>query len=102
MTNKGNCFFADQEYERAKHYYEDALKIDASCVEALYNLGLTYNKLGMHEQALDKFHKFQAMQFSNTHIYSKIAEVHTKKGEYDQAEDWYMKALGAHPKDSEL
>ena len=39
LTNKGNCYFADKEFEKAKHYYEDALKIDASCVEALYNLG---------------------------------------------------------------
>jgi intraflagellar transport protein 88 len=52
LTNKGNCYFADKEFEKAKHYYEDALKIDASCVEALYNLGkksrskiYKYNKL---------------------------------------------------------
>ena len=42
LTNKGNCYFAEKDYEKAKHYYEDALKIDASCVEALYNLGSKY------------------------------------------------------------
>lgn len=39
LTNKGNCYFAENNFEKAKHYYEDAVKIDASCVEALYNLG---------------------------------------------------------------
>jgi intraflagellar transport protein 88 len=39
LTNKGNCYFAEKDFDKAKHYYEDALKIDASCVEALYNLG---------------------------------------------------------------
>lgn len=102
MTNKANCFFAEQEYERAKHYYEDALKIDASCVEALYNLGLTYGKIGMYEQALDQFFKLHAMQRSNTQIYAKMAEINAKKSDYDQAENWYMQALRAHPKDSEL
>ncbi len=39
LTNKGNCFFAENSFEKAKRYYEDAIKIDASCIEALYNLG---------------------------------------------------------------
>ena len=39
LTNKANCFFADKDFEKAKQYYEEALKIDASCIEALYNLG---------------------------------------------------------------
>ena len=39
LTNKGNCYFAEKEYDKARQYYEEALKIDASCVEALYNLG---------------------------------------------------------------
>ena len=81
MTNKANCYFAEQEYERAKHYYEDALKIDASCVEALYNLGLTYSKIGMYEQALDQFFKLHAMQRSNTQIYAKMAEINAKKSD---------------------
>lgn len=102
LTNKGNCFFADRDFENAKHYYEDALKIDASCVEALYNLGLTYSKLGLHEQALDQFFKLHAMQRSNTQIFCKLAEINEKKNDFDQAENWYMQALRAHPKDSEL
>lgn len=102
LTNKGNCYFAEKEFEKAKHYYEDALKIDASCVEALYNLGLTCNKLGLYEQALDQYYKLHAMQQSNTQVYCKIAETNEKKSDFDQAESWYMQALRAHPKDSEL
>jgi intraflagellar transport protein 88 len=40
LTNKANCYFAERDYEQAKRYYEEALKIDSSCVEALYNLGI--------------------------------------------------------------
>ncbi len=42
------------------------------------------------------------MQQSNTQVYCKIAETNEKKTDYDQAESWYMQALRAHPKDSEL
>ena len=102
ITNKGNCYFAERDYQKAKLKYEEALGIDASCVEALYNLGLTYSKIGLFEQALDQFFKLHAMQPSNTQIYCKIAETNEKKSDYGQAENWYMQALRAHPKDSEL
>ena len=68
----------------------------------MYNLGLTYSKIGLYEQALDQFFKLHAMQQNNTQIYVKIAEINAKKADYDQAENWYMQALRAHPKDSEL
>ena len=63
---------------------------------------MTYNKIGLHEQSLDQFFKLHAMQRSNTQIYCKIAETNEKKSDFDQAENWYMQALRAHPKDSEL
>lgn len=39
LTNKGNCCYAQQDYDKARYYYEEALNIDAGCVEALHNLG---------------------------------------------------------------
>lgn len=98
----GNCFFAQNNYQEAKKYYEEALFKDPSCVEALYNLGLTYNKLGLHEQALDQFYKLHVMQRNNTQIYLKMAEINLKKSDIGSAENWYFQALRAHPKDSEL
>lgn len=56
----------------------------------------------MHEQALDQFYKLHAMQRSNTQIFVKMAQIHEKKNDLDQAENWYMQALRAYPKDSEL
>lgn len=64
--------------------------------------GLTYNRIGLHEQALNQFFKLHAMQRNNTQIFVKIAEINEKKGDLDQAENWYMQALRAYPKDSEL
>jgi intraflagellar transport protein 88 len=41
------------------------------------------------------------MQRSNTQIYCQIADCNNKSDQ-DQALSWYMQALSAHPKDSEL
>ena len=51
---------------------------------------------------MDQFFKLQAMLRSNTQVFCKIAETNEKKADFDQAENWYMQALRAHPKDSEL
>ena len=40
FVNLGNCFFQKGDVEKAKEHYNVALENDASCVEALYNLGM--------------------------------------------------------------
>jgi len=38
LTNKGNCCFAQRDFDKARYYYEEALNIDAGSIEALHNL----------------------------------------------------------------
>ena len=40
LTNKGNCCYAQEDYDKARYYYEEALNIDAGSVEALHNLSM--------------------------------------------------------------
>ena len=39
LVNLGNCCYKQGDFEKAREHYIAALEIDASCVEALYNLG---------------------------------------------------------------
>ena len=41
LVNKGNCLFASGDYEKAREYYQEAYNVEASCTEALFNLGLS-------------------------------------------------------------
>ena len=43
LVNKGNCFFASGDYDKAKEYYQEAYNVEASCTEALFNLGAYEN-----------------------------------------------------------
>ena len=45
-----------------------ALENDASCVEALYNLGLCNKKLGMYEDALEIFFKLQTIVRNHSQV----------------------------------
>ena len=40
LVNKGNCLFASGDYEKAREYYQEAYNVEASCTEALFNLGM--------------------------------------------------------------
>ena len=43
LVNKGNVLFARSEYEKALHFYKEAVNIESSCVEALFNMGMYYH-----------------------------------------------------------
>ena len=56
-----NCSFEKGDVEKARELYNVALENDASCVEALYNLGLCNKKLALYEDALECFFKLQTI-----------------------------------------
>ena len=51
-----------------RELYAVALENDASCVEALYNLGLCNKKLGMYEDALEIFFKLQTIVRNHSQV----------------------------------
>lgn len=61
FVNLANCSFEKGDIEKAKELYMVALENDASCVEALYNLGLCNKRLRFYEDALECFFKLQSI-----------------------------------------
>ena len=55
MVNKGNCVFQQGHFDKAQEYYHEALSVEATCSEALYNLGLVHMKLGQYQESLECF-----------------------------------------------
>ena len=39
LVNRGNCYYSLGDLEKAREYYQEALNIEASCTDALYNIG---------------------------------------------------------------
>ena len=52
LVNKGNCLFINEDYDRAKEFFLEAIGVEADCIEAIYNLGLVYNRLGYYNESL--------------------------------------------------
>ena len=70
--------------EKAKEFYVVALENDASCVEALYNLGLSNKKLGLYEEALEGFFKLQSIVRNHSEVVYHIANIFELMGDFDQ------------------
>ena len=45
LVNKGNIHYGRGEYEKAREYYQEALSVEATCCEALYNTGLVHKQM---------------------------------------------------------
>jgi intraflagellar transport protein 88 len=61
-----------------------ALDNDASCVEALYNLGLCHKQLKRYEDSLEIFFKLQSIVRNHPEVMYQIANVYELVGDIDQ------------------
>ncbi len=70
--------------------YSVALENDASCVEALYNMGLCNKRLGFYEDALECFFKLQSIVRNHAQVMFQIANLYELMGDMSQAVEWYF------------
>lgn len=52
LVNKGNCLYNQEDYERSKEFFLEAIGVEADCIEAIYNLGLVYKRLSYYNESL--------------------------------------------------
>ena len=45
LVNKGNVLYSRGEYEAAREFYQEALSVEATCSEALFNTGLVHKQM---------------------------------------------------------
>lgn len=97
----GEAYFLLEEFEKARIYYEKGLKLDASYKGRVFNLGRTYLKLGLHEQALGTFTAMQAE--TNSALQQKgwlgTGLTRLEMGQEDQAETAFRQAIRIAPND---
>jgi intraflagellar transport protein 88 len=99
LVNRGNCSFMKKEWERAAEFYQEALQVDSSCTEALYNLGLLYKKLSRLEEALECFLKLHAILRNSSQVMYQIAHVYELMMDVTNATEWFMQLVSVVPTD---
>nr|XP_023012810.1 cell division cycle protein 16 homolog [Leptinotarsa decemlineata] len=103
MHEKGVISFQNLDYESAEVHFRDALrrvkKIKKGIVPQrwgplLNNLGHTCRKLKKYEEALEFHNQALLLTPQSSSTYSALAYVHVLTGNYEQAVEWFHKALG--------
>ena len=89
LVNKGNCLFVNEDFEKAKEYYLEAIGVEADCVEAIYNLGLVNRHIGQEIEALQAFEKLQTILTSSPEVMFQMATIYERVGDIQQALKWY-------------
>lgn len=58
LVNLGCSYYGQQDFERARDCFHEAVGVEAGCVQAMYNLGLTNLELRDYDGAVQAFEKF--------------------------------------------
>ena len=101
LLRLGNFFFYSNNHEKAIEHYDRILEQDPKRVYALYNKGLTLDKLCRYEEAITYYDKVLAIDPKYTHaLYNKGLTL-ASLGRYEEAITYYDKVLAIdlnHPK----
>ncbi len=105
LVNKGNCLYVAGNYQAARDMYLEAVGVEADCVEAIYNLGLTNTRLNQLDQARHAFDKLHQILPTVPEALFQLGSIHERKGanaDLEQAAKTYELLLNATPGDPNL
>ncbi len=92
----GIAYHQLQQLDKAKKYYEMALKIKRNYPEALNNIGTVYYAKKSYRRAISYYKR--ALRFSDTaSIFSNLGTAYFARKQYKQATDAYQEAYNRDP-----
>ncbi|KAI6178743.1 hypothetical protein M3Y98_00534800 [Aphelenchoides besseyi] len=99
LVNRGNVSFLTGKEKEALHFYKEALQVEPSCIQAIYNIGLVSRKIDDWESAKNSFYKLNNMLINNVQVLTQLALLYEENKEYEQARDFYNQASTLAPTD---
>jgi intraflagellar transport protein 88 len=97
-----SLFSNSGDWSSSIQYYQEALRVDAECSEALYNLGIACKRVDRKEDALESFIKLHQIQRTNPQVMFMIADVYRLMGDNSAAVEWLQQALSVSHNDPKL
>jgi tetratricopeptide (TPR) repeat protein len=95
--NAGLDLAARGSYLDAINRFKEAVELDPSFVEAIYNLGVTYQKLDAHDKAVEQFELAVDIRSGDPDYHYAIGNSYFHLGEYDRAARAFERALKSKP-----
>jgi tetratricopeptide (TPR) repeat protein len=95
---RGNKFVEGGSLPRAKQEYEKAIKIYPKHLDALYNLAITCERLGLKGEAVDDYKRYLDIKSTDPDVWTQLGLAYDDVGNKDEARRAYEKALEIDPK----
>ncbi|PAV85370.1 hypothetical protein WR25_07229 isoform D [Diploscapter pachys] len=102
LVNSGNIAYLNGELDKAATLYKEALNNEATCVQALYNLGLVCRQQGNLEAALENFYKLHQILLNNVQVICQLAAIYESLEDTAQAIELYNQANSLAPFDPSI
>lgn len=92
LTNLGNSFYENGQYDSAMVYYERVLKIDSKNGSGLYNKGLVHYQKKEYQKSMDILRQCISLDPDNTDAIMVLGDNYYSQDQFMQALDWYKQA----------
>lgn len=102
LVNKGNCLFFNGDFDSAKNMFLEAIGVQADCIQAIFNLGLTNAQLGLAEEAIMAFDKVHLLTPNDPQVLFQIADIYELQGRSEDAVKWFNVLAARVPSDSTI
>lgn len=94
LVNRGNEFFNNKEYDSANAYYDKALELDGSYMEAVYGKGIVLYNKGSIDEANTAFLRAYEGGFRYAWLSWALADMYDKQGQAMRAVEFYKESVG--------
>lgn len=100
--NLGNIFYLNEEKDKAKEYYQNALSLNSNNEKVYFNLAMVYFSEENLEKAKEYF--LQALEINPYYLsaYINLAIIYKKLEFFDEAINCYEKALSLEKNDGDI
>lgn len=98
LVNKGNCLFEEGKIADAKSCYLDAIVNRPDCAQAVFNLGLANQQLGLLSEAIKAFEQLHQTTPNSVQVLYQIANTQDMMGSSpEEAIKWFNVLAGRVP-----
>lgn len=102
LTNVGNDFYEQENYDSALMYYDKVLKLDARNSDAIYNKGLVYYNKKEYQKSIEMLNSCLSVDASYRDAFYIMGHNYYDRQLYDDALNWYKRAYDAGLRDAFL
>ncbi|MBI3315741.1 MAG: tetratricopeptide repeat protein, partial [Candidatus Omnitrophica bacterium] len=99
-VNAGDVYLEKNDFEKARGFYDEALRIDPRSAKAHLAMGILFSKQGRQEEAKGYYLKAIEEDPRNAQAFNNLGFWYDKEGDLETARSYFLKALELNPSSS--